>query len=128
MGIRMLNHRPTVARADAEAAPRTPPPPVPVFAADASTARIPADLTRTLRRAVTDLRRRLTPGVPGPGEASPWRLWADMARGYLALLLVRLPRPGPGPTFTVFVATATPVTGRTGGPHPFRPHRNHRDG
>ncbi|GAA4011729.1 hypothetical protein GCM10022232_61710 [Streptomyces plumbiresistens] len=37
-------------------------------------------------------------------EASVWRLWVDLGRGYLALGLTLLPRSRPMPTFTVFTA------------------------
>ncbi|MGX4692801.1 hypothetical protein [Streptomyces sp. JNUCC 63] len=132
MGIRMLNHRPVVIRADIGEVPAEPPPSVPPFAADASTARVPTDLPTTLRRAARDLRRRLTPGEPALGETPPWCLWADVARGYLALLLARLHRPGPAQHVTVFVATAAPapVSDRSEGPPPHRPcqDRGHRQG
>ncbi|MFJ9727251.1 hypothetical protein ACIRP3_31290 [Streptomyces sp. NPDC101209] len=67
MGIRMLNRRTATAQADAEPAPAEPSTPVPVFAADASTARIPTDLAATLHRTaahLTDLlTRHLTPRI-----------------------------------------------------------------
>jgi hypothetical protein len=132
MGIRMLNHRPAVSPTAVGTAPAAPPPRVPAFAADASSARVPTDLAATLRRAATGLRRRLTPGEPGPGGTPSWCLWADVARGYLALFLTRLPRPGPVRTVTVFVATATAVRDRPDGPPPHRarqgrqtPHDRH---
>ncbi|MFJ3333617.1 hypothetical protein [Streptomyces sp. NPDC086766] len=136
MGIRMLNHRPTVSRADGGADPAAPPEPVPALAADASTARIPTDLAATLRRAATALRRRLTPREPGPGGTAPWRLWADVARGYLALVLARLPRrPRLARTprrssrrgLTVFVVPATPVSDGPDGPPAHRPRRDRQD-
>jgi hypothetical protein len=46
-------------------------------------------------------------------------LWADLARGYLALALTLLPRPRPAHTFTVFVATADTLGARRGGPAPY---------
>ncbi|MFF8589880.1 hypothetical protein ACF061_00315 [Streptomyces sp. NPDC015220] len=131
MGIRMLNHRPAAPQTAVGAALAAPLPPVPAQAADASTARIPTDLAATVRRAATGLRRRLTLREP-----LPWRLWADLPRGYVALLLTRLPRPGQAHTVTVFVATPPfPAGGRPSGPpsgrprpdrsrrHPHRPHR-----
>ncbi|MFE9168505.1 hypothetical protein [Streptomyces kebangsaanensis] len=130
MGIRMLNRRPAVIRADVGEDSAEPPPPVPLFVADASTARVPTGPTTTLRRAARDLGRRLTRGGPARGETSPWCLWADVARGYLALLLARLPRPGPARHVTVFVATPAPapVSDRSEGPPPHRPRqdRGHR--
>ncbi|MFF0463675.1 hypothetical protein [Streptomyces mexicanus] len=123
MGIRMLNHRPAVSRAAVGAAPAASPSPVPALAADASTARIPADLPAVLRRAASGLSRRLT-----PGEQRPWRLWADLARGYVALALARLPRPAPTHTVTVFVAApARPAKGPGGRPgHEPRTDRRER--
>lgn len=129
MGIRMLNHRPAVSQTTVGAEPAAPLPPVPALAAGASTARVPTDLAAPLRRAGTGLRRRLAPREP-----LPWRLWADLTRGYVALFLARLPRPGPVRTVTVFVA-APPAADRPSGPpqrrprpdrpprHPHRPRR-----
>ncbi|GHD84221.1 hypothetical protein [Streptomyces naganishii] len=124
MGIRMLNHRPAVSPTAGGAAPAAPPPPVPAFSAGASTARIPTDLAATLRRAATGLRGRLLPRPADPGEAPPWCLWAEVARGYLALFLARLPRPAPGPvpTVTVFVAATPTAADRPTGP----PRHNHQ--
>ncbi|GHA78638.1 hypothetical protein GCM10010512_06820 [Streptomyces thermoviolaceus subsp. thermoviolaceus] len=119
MGIRMLHHRPAVSRAAAAAAPAAPPSPVPAFAAGASTARIPVGPATAVRRATTGLSRRLAPGEP-----CPWRVWADLARGYVALALQGLPRPAPARTFTVFVAPVPQPaesprgpSGRDPGPH-----------
>lgn len=129
MGIRMLNHRPAVSQTTVGAAPAAPLPPVPALAAGASTARVPTDLAAPLRRTASGLRRRLAPREP-----LPWRLWADLTRGYVALFLARLPRPGPVRTVTVFVA-APPAADRPSGPpqrrprpdrpprHPHRPRR-----
>ncbi|MFD5219897.1 hypothetical protein [Streptomyces tendae] len=120
MGIRMLHHRTTPARARTDGPARVPLLPVPVFAPGASTGRTPATLTTVLRRTATDLRRplarraRATAGAPH--ETPAWRLWADLARGYLALALTLLPRPRPAHTFTVFVATADSLGARPGGP------------
>ncbi|MDF3301953.1 hypothetical protein [Streptomyces tropicalis] len=124
MGIRMLNHRPTVTRAVVGTVPAAPLPSLPAVSEDASTARIPTDLAATLRRTTAALRRRLVPAAPGR-TPPPWRLWADVARGYGALLLTRLPRPGPvGPagTVTVFVVAAPAVSGGSAAaaPHPSR--------
>ncbi|MFG2678002.1 hypothetical protein [Streptomyces sp. NPDC048392] len=97
--------------------------PVPVFAPGASTGRIPATLATALRRTATDLHRRLThrfPGAAAPHATPPWRQWAEMARGYLALVLALLPRPRPAHTFTVFVAAADTVSARPAGPAPYR--------
>ncbi|MFJ7148259.1 hypothetical protein ACIQVT_08650 [Streptomyces sp. NPDC100445] len=85
-----------------------PPSRVPVLAAGASTARIPADLATTVRRVTRNLRRRL------PDR----RLWADLARAYLALALTQVPRARPRHTLTVFVAS---LTERPDAPGPHRP-------
>ncbi|WP_155055292.1 hypothetical protein [Streptomyces blattellae] len=120
MGIRMLNRRTAwaLAQANADATPSTPPPRVPVFSAGASTARLPADLPAVLRGAAARLRHRSSDreqaGVQ-PGHRPDWRLWTDLARSYLALVLSRLPRSRPVQTVTVFIATASTVSGRPDG-------------
>ncbi|MEU6667350.1 hypothetical protein [Streptomyces sp. NPDC046727] len=123
MGIRMLHHRTpeaaTGAWADTASAQAVPATPVPALAADASTARIPADLATTVRKVTKDLRRGLT---VRPAHRPDWRQWADLARGYLALTLAAIPRSHPRPTLTVFVA---PLTERGAAPGPHRPP--HRD-
>ncbi|WP_201301814.1 hypothetical protein [Streptomyces tendae] len=119
MGIRMLHHRTTPARARTDGPARVPLLPVPVFAPGASTGRTPATLTTVLRRTARDLRRplaRRARATAAPHETPAWRLWADLARGYLALALTLLPRPRPAHTFTVFVATADSLGARPGGP------------
>ncbi|MGW0457791.1 hypothetical protein [Streptomyces tendae] len=119
MGIRMLHHRTTPARARTDGPARVPLLPVPVFAPGASTGRTPATLTTVLRRTATDLRRplaRRARATAAPHETPAWRLWADLARGYLALALTLLPRPRPAHTLTVFVATADSLGARPGGP------------
>ncbi|MGW7568716.1 hypothetical protein ACWGJV_20870 [Streptomyces tendae] len=119
MGIRMLHHRTTPARARTDGPARVPLLPVPVFAPGASTGRTPATLTTVLRRTAADLRRplaRRARATAAPHETPAWRLWADLARGYLALALTLLPRPRPAHTFTVFVATADSLGARPGGP------------
>ncbi|MEV8125633.1 hypothetical protein AB0P07_16275 [Streptomyces sp. NPDC085944] len=96
--------------------------PVPVFAPGASTGRTPATLTTVLHRTAKVLRGRLVPRATGtavPHETPAWHLWADLARGYLALALTLLPRPRPARTFTVFVASADPLGTRPGGPAPY---------
>ncbi|MFA3874488.1 hypothetical protein ABS735_12475 [Streptomyces sp. MMCC 100] len=96
--------------------------PVPVFAPGASTGRTPTTLTTALHRTAKDLRRRLArraPATAAPHEAPAWHLWADLARGYLALALTLLPRPRPARTFTVFVATADTPGARPDGPAPY---------
>ncbi|GAA4601020.1 hypothetical protein GCM10023177_56750 [Streptomyces violaceoruber] len=122
MGIRMLHHRTTPARARTDGPARVPLLPVPVCAPGASTGRIPATVTTVLHRTATDLRRRLVhraPATAAPQGTPAWQLWADLARGYLALALALLLRPRPAHTFTVFVApTDTPGT-RPGGPAPY---------
>lgn len=128
MGIRMLHPRTTPARARTDGPARVPLLPVPVFAPGASTGRTPATLTTTLRHTAKDLRRSLArkaPAAPGtsatsaPHETAAWRLWAGLARGYLALALSLLPRPRPARTFTVFVASADPLGARRGGTAPY---------
>ncbi|MEU9642908.1 hypothetical protein [Streptomyces sp. NPDC048188] len=109
MGIRMLHHRTNPARARTDGPARTPLLRVPVFAPGASTGRTPATLATALHRTGKDLRRGITrraPATAAPHETSARHLWADLARGYLALALTLLPRSRPAPTFTVFVATA----------------------
>ncbi|KOT29112.1 hypothetical protein ADK41_34910 [Streptomyces caelestis] len=118
MGIRVLHRR---------AAPPRPGghtvfPPVPVFAAAASTARAPATLATALRGAMADLGRRIadgrrratrTPTAAGPaGGPPPWRLWAELARARLALALTLRPRTRPVRTVTVFVAASDPLSVR----------------
>ncbi|MDO0932351.1 hypothetical protein QQY66_11870 [Streptomyces sp. DG2A-72] len=120
MGIRMLNRRTAwaLAQANADATPPPPPPLVPVFSAAASTARIPTDLPAALRGAAARLRHRFSdserPAVR-PRHTSDLRLWTDLARSYLALVLSRLPRSRPVQTVTVFIATASTVSGRPDG-------------
>ncbi|MFJ5306044.1 hypothetical protein [Streptomyces sp. NPDC088350] len=123
MGIRTLHRRTAHVRAaDAAAAQVTPRPPVPAFAVGASTARIPADLAMAVQHTAADLRRRLTfrddtavdpreqarhPQGPAvaPSGTPVWRLWAELGRGYLDLVLARLPRSPSVHTMTVFIAT-----------------------
>ncbi|WP_210587487.1 hypothetical protein [Streptomyces sp. GESEQ-35] len=127
MGIRMLNRRTAwaQAQANAAAAPSTPPSPVPVFSAAASTARIPTDLPAALRGATAGLRHRLTrreqAAVHLPGKKPDWRLWTDLARSYMALVLSRLPRSRPVQTVTVFIASGSTVSGRPDGSAPEPP-------
>ncbi|MFE2048936.1 hypothetical protein ACFXAS_10565 [Streptomyces sp. NPDC059459] len=127
MGIRMLHHRTTPARASTDRPARVPLLPVPVFAPGASTGRTPTSLATALRRTATDLRRRrlthhvdrdATPAPP-PGPLAR-HLWADLARGYLALALTLLPRTRPTRSFTVFVAGADTLSARPGAPAPYR--------
>ncbi|MES9522136.1 hypothetical protein [Streptomyces capoamus] len=123
MGIRMLHRRtpeaPTGAWADTVSAQAVPVAPVPALAADASTARIPADLATTVRQATRRLRR----GLAGRPAATPdWRQWTDLARGYLALVLSLIPRSRPRPTLTVFVASLTERPAPAGSYRP--PHRS----
>ncbi|WP_193433579.1 hypothetical protein [Streptomyces fodineus] len=129
MGIRMLHRRTPDADlrawADTASAQAMPASPVPALVADASTARIPADLAVTVRKAATDLRHRLTGLTACVGHAPDWRQWADLARGYLALALTAIPRPRPRRTLTVFVASLTERPAAPGRNRP--PHRDHRD-
>ncbi|MFJ6073368.1 hypothetical protein ACIQFU_21400 [Streptomyces sp. NPDC093065] len=100
--------------------------PVPVFAPGASTGRTPTTLTTALHRTAKGLRRRLAhrralaaSTARAPHETPAWQVWADLARGYLALALTLLPRTRPARTFTVFVASADTPGGRHGGPAPY---------
>ncbi|WP_208818464.1 hypothetical protein [Streptomyces marokkonensis] len=121
MGIRMLHRRAAPPRADADGPTLKAFPPVPVFAAAASTARVPATLATALRNATADLGRRITDGrwragrAAGavlPDEQPPWRLWAELARAYLTLVVTWLPRPRPVRTVTVFVAASETLSVR----------------
>ncbi|MEV5728776.1 hypothetical protein AB0N50_23600 [Streptomyces pharetrae] len=123
MGIRMLNHR--------LAAP--PLRSVPALSADASTARVLAGPATVLRHTAVDLRHRIgrrTPSVVRlyDGTVEAWRPWAELARGYLALLLALMPRHRPAYTVTVFTATvpalSEPPNGSAAGPR--RPRRGRR--
>ncbi|MER6079440.1 hypothetical protein [Streptomyces sp. NPDC001833] len=106
MGIRMVHRRtpqsrpPAKSRSASVSSQVTAPVSAPALAAGASSARIPADLAVTVRRAATRFRRRLRarPGL---------RQWFDLARSYLALLLAALPGPRRPRTMTVFVACLT---------------------
>jgi hypothetical protein len=110
-------HNGIAAWADTASDRVTPASPVPPLAADASTARIPADPAATARRTAADLRRRLTDRTH---HAPDWRAWTDLARGYLALLLALIPKARPRRTLTVFVAS---FAERPAGPAPHRPPR-----
>ncbi|KUN19166.1 hypothetical protein AQJ23_38165 [Streptomyces antibioticus] len=118
MGIRTLHRQTAPAQATTDATASTPAVHVPPYSAAASTPRIPTDLATTLRRAVTDARHRLA--------RRDWlnrrdlRLWADQARGYLALLLSAVPRSRPMRTMTVFIATVGTVTDPSGDAAPSR--------
>ena len=102
MGIRMLHRRTASAQASTGTSPCVTFTSVPVFAADASTARIPVELAVALRGTVADLRRgHLTAALTAAFAAAPARL-ARLARPR--------PRPHPARTFNVFVATATAAT------------------
>ncbi|MET9817810.1 hypothetical protein [Streptomyces sp. NPDC006355] len=152
MGIRTLLSR---------SAPGVEPPPaapiasVPVFAATASTLRVPTGLSTTLRQATANLRRHLahapggtaatsgpaTPDAPNrtpaaqppgrphaPGRRTP-HPWAELARAYVTLVIALLPRPGPAThtTITVFNATTDDLLSeRPDGSAPSR--RRRRDG
>ncbi len=123
MGIRMLHHRTTPARASTDGPARVPLLPVPAVAPGASTGRTPTTLATALRRTAADLRRGLAhrgQATATPRETPAWALWADLARGYLALALTLLPRTRPAHTVTVFVASADPLSARPGGPAPHR--------
>ncbi|WP_432195196.1 hypothetical protein [Streptomyces sp. bgisy027] len=102
MGIRTLHRRtaPAPANVDSQEAPSAKPPKVPLFAADASTARIPADLIAPLRRTAATLRARLA-----------------------ALTRTALPRRRPLRTVKLFVATARALSEQPDGSAPAPPHR-----
>ena len=106
MGIRMLHRRAAPPRSGADGPRPEASCSVPVFAAAASTARFPTPFTTVLRSAVTG--RQWLPGRADGARAGlpalPWRLWAELARSYVALALTLLPRPRPVRTVTVFVA------------------------
>ncbi|GAB2739271.1 hypothetical protein GCM10027072_38240 [Streptomyces bullii] len=57
-------------------------------------------------------------------QPSAWRLWAELARGYLTLVLALLPRSRPAPTLTVFIATTDTLSALPDGS---APHRRRRD-
>ncbi|MFF9108475.1 hypothetical protein [Streptomyces sp. NPDC014805] len=143
MGIRML-HRRTAraqaqhqvpARADALADLPAPLPPVPPFAADASTGRIPVTRTEALRRRTAALARRLThrdgtavsddtAGSATASGTSRRQVWTELGLSYLALLLSRLPRPHrPTRSVTVFVVPPPPTAAAGGPDGPARPRR-----
>ncbi|MER6627077.1 hypothetical protein ABT301_02350 [Streptomyces sp. NPDC000987] len=113
MGIRMLKRRPGPARAGAGAVPAPPVAAVPVFAAGASTARVPAGPALVLRRGRTGLARALR-ALTRPEEPPAWRLWAGLGRSCLTGLLTRRSRGAR--TVTVFVVPAGGLTGRPGDP------------
>lgn len=102
-------------------------------ATTAGTARIPDGLATALRAAAAGTRRRIirrdrdavraaraAHAVRQEREAPVWRLWADLGRSYLALVLTLLHRSRPMPTFTVFTAVSER---RTDAPLRPRPHR-----
>ncbi|WP_406728078.1 hypothetical protein WJ438_30505 [Streptomyces sp. GD-15H] len=132
MGIRMPHRRAAPPPTDADGPTLEAFPPVPVFAAAASTARTPAPLTTALRRAGRWCTGRaataaLPAPFPGAGEPPPWRLWAELTRSYLALVLTLLPRPRPVRTVTVFVAAGETLSVRPyGSAAPYRRHRGPR--
>ena len=123
MGIRTLHRRTAQAQAaGAAAAQGALRPPVPALSAGASTARIPADLAMAVQHTAAGLRRRLTfrddtavdpreqarhPQGPAttPTGTPVWRLWAELGRSYLDLVLTRIPRSPSAHTMTVFIAT-----------------------
>ncbi|MFD7953149.1 hypothetical protein ACFV4X_06605 [Streptomyces ardesiacus] len=128
MGIRMLHHRTTPARARTDGPARVPHLPVPVCAPGASTGRTPSTLTTVLRRTAKNLRRRRARPAPAttaagaataPRDTPARHRWADLLRGYLALALTLVPRPRPTRTVTVFVATGDALGARRGGPAPY---------
>jgi hypothetical protein len=129
MGIRMLNRRPAL----------SPLAPVPAFAAGASTARLALGPAEAVRHAAVDLGRALSHCRPvsALGRCRPlrgtlaavgrardttrWRQWADLARGYAALLLTLLPRTRPAGSLTVFVVGVPALSGPSDGSAPWWP-------
>ncbi|MFI9149003.1 hypothetical protein [Streptomyces sp. NPDC053367] len=126
MGIRMLNRRPA----------HPPLAPVPAFAVGASTARLVLGPAETVRHAAVDLGCTLihcrpvsalsrcrplrgTLAVVGRTRGTArWRLWADLVRGYLALLITLLHRTRPAGTLTVFVVGVPALSGPPDGSAP----------
>ncbi|GGV16077.1 hypothetical protein [Streptomyces griseoflavus] len=115
MGIRMLHRTAAPPRDGADGRGPEAFPPVPVFAAAASTARVPATLATVLRNATAVLGRRRGHRTT-TGEQPPWRLWAELARARLTLVVSLLPRPRPVRTVTVFVAASETLSVRQYGP------------
>ncbi|MEU9557744.1 hypothetical protein [Streptomyces fumanus] len=125
MGIRMLHHRTSPARASTAGPARLPPGPVPAVAPDAGTGRVPTTVTTTvttaLRRTTAGLRRTLTrrdrvrrsgPTATPPPETPVRHLWAGLTRGCLALAHHLLPHTPPTRTSTAPAApTRTPHAG-----------------
>ncbi|MEU1255351.1 hypothetical protein ACWHLZ_42165 [Streptomyces chartreusis] len=105
MGIRTLHRRtaPAPANVDSQDTPSTKPPKVPFFAADASTARIPADLIAPLRRTAATV---------------------ATLRARLALTRTALARWRPLRTVKLFVATARALSEQLDGSAPAPPHRH----
>ncbi|AXE85178.1 hypothetical protein [Streptomyces sp. Go-475] len=151
MGIRTLLSR---SAPGVELPPAAPIASVPVFAATASTLRVPTGLSAALRQATANLRQHLahapggtaatsgpdTPDAPdrtpaaqppgrpyAPGRRTP-HPWAELARAYLTLVLALLPRPRLAhTTITVFNATTDDLLSeRPDGSAPSR--RRRRDG
>ncbi|CAM5690651.1 putative protein OS=Streptomyces fumanus OX=67302 GN=GCM10018772_66050 PE=4 SV=1 [Streptomyces fumanus] len=119
MGIRMLHHRTSPARASTAGPARAPPGPVPAVAPDAGTGRVPTTVTATVttppRRTTAGLRRTLTrrnrvprsgPTATPPPETPVRHLWTGLARGCLALAHRLLPRTTPTRTGTAPAAPA----------------------
>ncbi|MFF7383748.1 hypothetical protein [Streptomyces griseoluteus] len=110
MGIRMLHRlRPaprhgSTERTDTGPAPEASGTAVPVVAAGASAARHPAHPLTGVHRAGAATRRVLAAGARHLPDR---HACADLARGYLALLLTHLPKARPRHTLTVFVASLT---------------------
>ncbi len=128
MGIRMLHHRTTPARASTDGPARVPLPPVPVVAPGARYRPHP----HHPRDGPAAHRGRPPPQTrpPGPDRRDPARntRLASVGRpdrGYLALALTLLPRSRPAQTFTVFVATADTLSAGSGGSAPYRRRPNH---
>ncbi|MET4659033.1 hypothetical protein ABID80_002748 [Streptomyces sp. PvP037] len=124
MGIRMLHRSAAPPRTGTDGPTPGASEPVPVFAAAASTARIPATLATALRSATANLGRRVTGPAPAArrDEQPPWRLWAELTRAYLTLVLTLLPRPRPVRTVTVFVAAGDTLRVRPYGSAAAYPH------
>jgi len=96
----MVHRRTASPQADTDTPPCPLCPSVPVFAAGASTARVPTDLAtalrRTAHRTAGGLRRKLAAAAEPPA----WRLWAELGWSYAVRLADRVlsDRPdGPAP-------------------------------
>ncbi|MGW1723812.1 hypothetical protein ACWCQK_12890 [Streptomyces sp. NPDC002306] len=134
MGIRMLHRRtgPDRARPQGQSSAQAGGtgtavtgaglPAVPAFAAGAATVRIPTTTAMALRKLARRLRCGVTrrePALVRAHETPAWRLWAETGRGYLDLLVARVPRRRRrAGTLTVFVAPPVKLRRPPDGPAP----------